>query len=803
MTSGAVGEGISMLKLLMGCDKDEREPGLPGSVYAGTLKANIVITDVKNRWITPTDGGWCDAMITFYFADDVNQHICEIQLVHSQMMTVRKDLNAHKAYNVYRSAIELLEATRQSQSAPMKKLSNLNRKNTVDFMKQGFSFTPTSTPRATVAPAPAPAAPQPPVLQPNTHLGDARSKEGEALAQKSDKFKRIGTIASLQQFSFSSTNIVAEESNGSTSAPPPPPPPVAGSAAAAADRKALQLLDDTEPGAAADSHSLQKSDKFQRVGTIASLQQFSFSSTANTETTTTNDGTAGDQTPVAALALEKKASMKAMAALLGGELRLDVAEEAKAADSSDQGEIMCCDDDATILPPSSGAPTVPVPAWRSNSESLFGEEDSEDEDDYAVGTVTDLLASQSEDDEDENDDQTTSEGALHDYANAPKGVQVQASPAPVEEVEEGGYMMVDPDTDEHSEDEEHDYQNITKSGQVKHDYENAAKGGKGVLASETKAPPVPVRDSSSEDDEHDYMNTTLTSKKLDTDGVESGASLSKTMRMDEDEYDLCADGDAAAAAAAMKPESNTASGSFQSDRAGMVPTEAIAGWPLSCIGIRVAVTECGNGTLRFIGENANGKARLGVELDEANGKNDGTVKGLEYFACAKKHGVLALTKHVRCLPEVGGDASSEAGGGRVSAGVERAPAVEHTPLDVNRVLLSGWFKKKADTKLGMSQVRWFELTQNSIRYFTKCDQETNLGVPNSYKGTIELFEQTSAVVKNESECQLRISQPDGRVWKLVPHRYDEPALQAQQWQFRINSEVRKQYSKQNSSGSSC
>jgi hypothetical protein len=84
----------------------------------------------------------------------------------------------------------------------------------------------------------------------------------------------------------------------------------------------------------------------------------------------------------------------------------------------------------------------------------------------------------------------------------------------------------------------------------------------------------------------------------------------------------------------------------QGDRAGMVTTEAIKGWPLSCIGARVDVVEHGQGTLHFIGKNAEGKSRLGVELDEAKGKSNGTVKGLEYFKCKKKHGLLALTKNV-------------------------------------------------------------------------------------------------------------------------------------------------------------
>ena len=47
------------------------------------------------------------------------------------------------------------------------------------------------------------------------------------------------------------------------------------------------------------------------------------------------------------------------------------------------------------------------------------------------------------------------------------------------------------------------------------------------------------------------------------------------------------------------------------------------------------------GSVRFMGNHAeSGKPRIGVELDEAVGKSNGTVKGHEYFICEKKKGVL-------------------------------------------------------------------------------------------------------------------------------------------------------------------
>ena len=46
-----------------------------------------------------------------------------------------------------------------------------------------------------------------------------------------------------------------------------------------------------------------------------------------------------------------------------------------------------------------------------------------------------------------------------------------------------------------------------------------------------------------------------------------------------------------------------------------------------------------SGILRFFGQTefANGKF-AGVELDEAVGKNDGSLGGIRYFTCPAKHG---------------------------------------------------------------------------------------------------------------------------------------------------------------------
>ncbi|KAH8055431.1 hypothetical protein JL722_8343 [Aureococcus anophagefferens] len=83
------------------------------------MDQRIEIVRVKNRFIEPTSGGWADAMINFRFvssdkrwthgAGDVG-HICELQLIHNDMLMVRKDWGAHESYSIFRTSIQLLEA---------------------------------------------------------------------------------------------------------------------------------------------------------------------------------------------------------------------------------------------------------------------------------------------------------------------------------------------------------------------------------------------------------------------------------------------------------------------------------------------------------------------------------------------------------------------------------------------------------------------------------------------------------------------------------------------------------------------
>eukprot|EP00299_Pterocystis_sp_00344_P005151 c16493_g1_i1.p1 GENE.c16493_g1_i1~~c16493_g1_i1.p1 ORF type:complete len:150 (+),score=39.51 c16493_g1_i1:1-450(+) len=47
----------------------------------------------------------------FNFMIQVRLHVCEVQLVHVNMMLARTNMGAHKQYERFRSALELLEAT--------------------------------------------------------------------------------------------------------------------------------------------------------------------------------------------------------------------------------------------------------------------------------------------------------------------------------------------------------------------------------------------------------------------------------------------------------------------------------------------------------------------------------------------------------------------------------------------------------------------------------------------------------------------------------------------------------------------
>ena len=72
---------------------------------------SIVVVRIKDRFHKPSYGGWRDVMVNYYLADDhdKDRHICELQIVHSMMVTAREGLSGHAIYNRVRNAAEILE----------------------------------------------------------------------------------------------------------------------------------------------------------------------------------------------------------------------------------------------------------------------------------------------------------------------------------------------------------------------------------------------------------------------------------------------------------------------------------------------------------------------------------------------------------------------------------------------------------------------------------------------------------------------------------------------------------------------
>lgn len=68
----------------------------------------ITVVRVKNRFYKPAPGGWRDVLINFFFADDRERHICEIQVMHTHLLSVREDMGAHHEYSAFRSAVDIV-----------------------------------------------------------------------------------------------------------------------------------------------------------------------------------------------------------------------------------------------------------------------------------------------------------------------------------------------------------------------------------------------------------------------------------------------------------------------------------------------------------------------------------------------------------------------------------------------------------------------------------------------------------------------------------------------------------------------
>merc|ERR1712224_417220 len=75
----------------------------------------IVLVRMKNRFRWPRCSGWRDIIVNLYLAEDVNRHICELQIVHVQMWNARTFLPGRLVYSRVRNVMELVHMTRGSQ----------------------------------------------------------------------------------------------------------------------------------------------------------------------------------------------------------------------------------------------------------------------------------------------------------------------------------------------------------------------------------------------------------------------------------------------------------------------------------------------------------------------------------------------------------------------------------------------------------------------------------------------------------------------------------------------------------------
>ncbi len=89
---------------------------------------DIELVRCKERFFTaPSHGGWRDCLVCFVIKDDVNRHVCELQITHRDMLVARKGLPGHAVYNRVRNASELLEVVLPRTLMPGASVSDVSR----------------------------------------------------------------------------------------------------------------------------------------------------------------------------------------------------------------------------------------------------------------------------------------------------------------------------------------------------------------------------------------------------------------------------------------------------------------------------------------------------------------------------------------------------------------------------------------------------------------------------------------------------------------------------------------------------
>lgn len=108
-TDGQQWNANNVLDVLRGCILFDTMEGFIRCINVISQRTDIVIHRIKDRFSSPTAGGWRDCLINFSFTRTVDPVICELQMIHKTLMLARKGMAGHNDYMTYRSAIELKE----------------------------------------------------------------------------------------------------------------------------------------------------------------------------------------------------------------------------------------------------------------------------------------------------------------------------------------------------------------------------------------------------------------------------------------------------------------------------------------------------------------------------------------------------------------------------------------------------------------------------------------------------------------------------------------------------------------------
>lgn len=99
-----------IVRYMIACQDFSQHSQVVNNLVKMSRKKIIRLCRLKDRYSNPTPGGWADLMVNFCFIADPDEHICELQIVHANLLALRgKEAGGHDDYNVVRGAAELYE----------------------------------------------------------------------------------------------------------------------------------------------------------------------------------------------------------------------------------------------------------------------------------------------------------------------------------------------------------------------------------------------------------------------------------------------------------------------------------------------------------------------------------------------------------------------------------------------------------------------------------------------------------------------------------------------------------------------